>query len=130
MCGIKTTFMITQGCVEFSMDKKFLSLEKFYTNIVSGVSDYYEVCHYVFIKYSVDILYIFLCRCSAEEDLHLCKSFCFRIVFVHFGLLTPLLWHKVDAGAALLSRLRRKCKLMLGPLDSVVNQDDSHWKII
>ena len=43
MCGIKTTFMITQGCVAFSMDKKFLSLEKFYTNIVTGVSDYYEV---------------------------------------------------------------------------------------
>ena len=44
MCGIKTTFMITQRCVAFSMEKKFLSLEKFYTNIVSGVSDYYEVC--------------------------------------------------------------------------------------
>ena len=43
MCGIKTTFMITLGCVAFSMDKKFLSLEKFYTNIVTGVSDYYQV---------------------------------------------------------------------------------------
>ena len=35
--------MITQGCVAFSMEKKFLSLEKFYTNIVTGVSDYYQV---------------------------------------------------------------------------------------
>jgi hypothetical protein len=44
MCGIKTTFMITQECVAFSMGKKFLSLENFYTNIVTGVSDYYQVC--------------------------------------------------------------------------------------
>ena len=32
------------GVCRVQYGKKFLSLEKFYTNIVSGVSDYYQVC--------------------------------------------------------------------------------------
>ena len=31
------------GVCRVQYGKKFLSLEKFYTNIVTGVSDYYEV---------------------------------------------------------------------------------------
>ena len=35
---------ITQRFLSHSVWKKFPSLEKFYTHIVGGVGDYYEVC--------------------------------------------------------------------------------------
>ena len=42
MCGTKIIFI--QGSLQRSVWKKFLSLEKFYTNVVGGVGDYYQVC--------------------------------------------------------------------------------------
>ncbi len=39
---------IIQGSLSHSVWKKFLSLEKFYTQIVADVADYYEVCQVSF----------------------------------------------------------------------------------
>ena len=49
MCGIKTTFMITQGCVAFSMEKNSSHLKNFtLTSLVALVTIIrYGCCGYV-----------------------------------------------------------------------------------